>query len=438
MKKMGTPFIRSGEKTPLESVNPLNRWAYEELLTTFPWVIWAIAVPVCLLYGVIESVIWGMSIGPTAWRIGTVIAAAASHWALKSKFSLKFPEFGVALLACYVQVSIVAIMALRPNGEPSYLMGQAQVMIGVMVLPLRPLSFILISSIGWIAVLIARISGLVPVSAMPPEWAANTIGTSTLVTLAFLVVHNIRMRAYRYRLALEQETTKAIDRLGLIETEAAILKEKNLLSRQVAHDLRSPVGALKAALMGLSGETVPLAKAAAERVFEIANDLLSKNTQASDARAITRLNVREELQRIIVEKRLEFEHLGSDWLAEPPIDGPALYVEANRALFRRVLSNLINNAVEAQRDHPRTYVAISVERALSTVRVHIDDQGAGFPPQVLNSLGFEPISFGKGTSGHGLGLFGAITAVRNWGGELNVQNQTSGGARVTVKLPLVS
>jgi two-component system, sensor histidine kinase RegB len=67
----------------------------------------------------------------------------------------------------------------------------------------------------------------------------------------------------------------------------------------------------------------------------------------------------------------------------------------------------------------------------------VQDDGSGFPPQVLDSLG-RPYNTSKARRGAGLGLFLATNVLRTLGGTLQARNRAEGGAETVLRLPIAS
>lgn len=93
------------------------------------------------------------------------------------------------------------------------------------------------------------------------------------------------------------------------------------------------------------------------------------------------------------------------------------------------LGNFIQNAAQ----FARSAVLLHLYWDEEEVAVAIDDDGPGFPPQLLNHLGEPYVSTRAGDSGHmGLGVFIATTLLSHSGGQVRFLNRDGGGARVLV------
>jgi two-component system, NtrC family, nitrogen regulation sensor histidine kinase NtrY len=101
--------------------------------------------------------------------------------------------------------------------------------------------------------------------------------------------------------------------------------------------------------------------------------------------------------------------------------------------IRRVVINLVDNAVEAIDRRGTITIETAHDRANSLVRVTIADDGPGIPPEERDKL-FLPYYSTKGR-GSGLGLAIVRRIVAEHGGSIDVSNNIPRGTRFTIELP---
>jgi two-component system sensor histidine kinase RegB len=106
-------------------------------------------------------------------------------------------------------------------------------------------------------------------------------------------------------------------------------------------------------------------------------------------------------------------------------------VIASDVLLKQVMFNVLDNALETSASEIR--VTIKQDRHLLSIAVR--DSGPGFPAPILADIG-KPYHSTKGHPGRGLGLFLVVNVLRKLGGELIASNLPSGGALVTLRIPL--
>jgi len=107
-------------------------------------------------------------------------------------------------------------------------------------------------------------------------------------------------------------------------------------------------------------------------------------------------------------------------------------VMADPVRLTQALLNVLINAIQAVDRKGRVEVSASVTDGW--VCVAVSDNGPGIPPEKLASI-FDPY-FTTKTEGSGLGLWIAQQIVTAHGGSLQAQNRESGGAVLTMRLPL--
>jgi signal transduction histidine kinase len=101
--------------------------------------------------------------------------------------------------------------------------------------------------------------------------------------------------------------------------------------------------------------------------------------------------------------------------------------------MRRVLRNLVRNAIEALPDGGLLQVETGRDGAGAWIAV--SDNGGGIPEQVAERL-FEPFVTAGKVGGSGLGLAIVRKTVLDHGGSVEAGKSEWGGARFTVRLPL--
>jgi signal transduction histidine kinase len=233
-------------------------------------------------------------------------------------------------------------------------------------------------------------------------------------------------------------SVRAIRRADQQENQARLALAE--LASQVAHDIRSPLAALQVAEMefdGLSPEVRELVRLATGRIREIANDLLGERRRHHTERQTGCIDLVSIIQALIREKSLEIRHHpGIHIRLEVETGLGSISSQVPEALFKRMLSNLINNSVEAIENSG----AISVQlfkpaRDRHLCQLVISDNGKGIPAATLLKIESADGSYGK-VNGNGLGLSQARKLLKEWGGRLEISSTPAVGTEVRLHLPL--
>ena len=117
------------------------------------------------------------------------------------------------------------------------------------------------------------------------------------------------------------------------------------------------------------------------------------------------------------------------------LDASQSEVNGDATRLRQVIHNLLQNAQDALQGVAQPQITLHTETQNGEIHLLVEDNGAGFPESVL-SRAFEPYMTTK-AKGTGLGLAIVKKIVEEHGGHITIENNVSGGARVSINLPLV-
>jgi nitrogen fixation/metabolism regulation signal transduction histidine kinase len=130
---------------------------------------------------------------------------------------------------------------------------------------------------------------------------------------------------------------------------------------------------------------------------------------------------------------------GRSGVIETQLDANLPVFAADPDRLRQALHNLVKNALEASgAQRPRVFIETACvwEETCKYIDVSIGDEGSGFPEHVIGQV-FEPYVTTK-PEGSGLGLAIVKKIVEEHGGLVWAKNMRDGGARVTMRFPVVS
>ena len=227
-----------------------------------------------------------------------------------------------------------------------------------------------------------------------------------------------------------------LQKASRLESELAVSKATSDLAAQVAHDIRSPLAALGAAAKGLEmpEDQRKLVEGAVSRMQGIADDLLQRYRAPSTAPAPEKTAVYALgglIEQVLSEKRLQHKDktgLKIEFNASP-VEIKALVKPKE---LQRLLSNLVNNSVEAFGGPGK--IDVSLSALDGKVLIEVKDNGKGIPPEILAKLGQKGETHGK-AGGNGLGLYHARTTVEGWGGNFKIESEQGKGTSVLIALP---
>ena len=302
------------------------------------------------------------------------------------------------------------------------------------------------------AIIVAAMAVLVAISVFLSLFLARTI-VRPLRRLA-LAAHRVRLG--RSREVNVPRLPSRSDEIGLLARAISDMSQSlrhridniEAFAADVTHELKNPLASLRSAVDGLDRVDDPelrekLKKIVREdvgRLDRLISDISeAARTDAELARArfervdlgplIEQLVHSWETRRETGDARLAF--------ARPRKDSAVVMGKPDR--LARAINAIIDNAVSFS--PPGGLVEIAVARVGDEVRIRIDDEGPGVPPEAreaifnrFHSVRPEGENFGRHS---GLGLAIAQAIVNGHDGEIDVQDRDDApsGARFTIRLP---
>lgn len=219
------------------------------------------------------------------------------------------------------------------------------------------------------------------------------------------------------------------------------------VATQLAHDIKSPLTTLNIMMRILSNSLSEdhriTLRGSINRIQDIANNLL-KSYRLGEITMFSqpdnenrKLYLACEIESLISQKRIEI--IGSKPVnINLNLDDCAydLFIYANIDAINRVLSNLINNAVESIDCDGN--VDINLRRSNENALIVIQDNGKGIPLEILDKIGYKKLTYGK-REGSGLGMYNAYQMIKNFSGNISIKTRPEiNGTQIEITLPLVS
>ena len=207
---------------------------------------------------------------------------------------------------------------------------------------------------------------------------------------------------------------------------------------QVVHDIKSPATAM---LMYTKDSTnIPekerlALRQAAERVYDIANSLQDIDQQKrSTGHVFPALSI----ATLVSEKQKEFANTQLDIQYTVETQANFAFSKVDDSQLKRVVSNLINNAIEAicrQYDHSVGWVTINLQVDRDTISIIIQDNGFGLTSQQIKQLNEHQSIHSTKKEGMGLGTQNALDFIDKYQAQLHYQSEYGVGTQVTLTLP---
>ncbi len=211
------------------------------------------------------------------------------------------------------------------------------------------------------------------------------------------------------------------------------------VARQVAHDIRSPLSALMMLTSNATELSEPkrlLLKNAVARINDIANTLQSRSKPVKEP------EMRVEslafcIEEIISEKRALTNRLGIALQFEVQPEHFNMFSYLQPTEFKRVLSNVVNNAIEALGNRGLITVELRPLPSGHRAQVIVRDTGCGIPQDIIERVFDNSFSYKK-PEGSGLGLYHAREQIRRIKGDIRISSVEGVGTTVSIELPMAT
>ncbi|WP_282606336.1 ATP-binding protein [Pelagibius sp. Alg239-R121] len=298
----------------------------------------------------------------------------------------------------------------------------------------------------------ARVSSVIAIMAI--SWI--------LLFFAILFLRERRLKAASARRAREAMAIEAVNRKlqaeieerrraegELRETQNELVQAGKLaalgqMSAAIAHELNQPLAAIQTFLAGSriflkrgdSGqveENLTTLSRLADRMGAITGQLktFARKSEGKLAPVVLQDAVADALALLDPQIRLDAVEIVTDLPSTP------VTVRADEVRVGQVLVNFVRNAIDAMEESDKRLVTIALYVTEQTAVLSIDDVGHGISDENLAKL-FDPFFTTKEVGeGIGLGLSISYGIITDLGGSLQAENNPAGGARFTIRLPVL-
>jgi len=251
---------------------------------------------------------------------------------------------------------------------------------------------------------------------------SEKIALSSFVLVYLLLI--VLMGKNSKKQAAEEEKLKLSLHMQQSLNELNQVIELKNQSRRIAHDIRSPLEALKMFTQDNEDKNI---QDLIERIDGIAHSLL----RPQEKEKMSMANPSKIALQIIEEKKgshskLEFEMINNLQTR--------VLVSMGEINLGRIISNLINNSIEASSQTKAPKIVLKMDELNNQCQITIQDNGSGMSEQTLDK-----IKSGKYTgkkSGNGIGLSSAIALVEQMKGKIDIESKLHMGTTIKLNLPI--
>jgi two-component system nitrogen regulation sensor histidine kinase NtrY len=264
--------------------------------------------------------------------------------------------------------------------------------------------------------------------------------------------------------ALRESRNEDLGFILVIEDLTELLKAQKSaawreVARRMAHEIKNPLTPIhlsaerilknltraqspRGGLANANLASGPLGQLIAECAATITQEVSALKSMVDEFSRFARLPsadpVPSNLNRIIEQTLATYDGRLKDILIEKHFRDGLPNVKVDPEQFKRVLINLIDNAVEAMADVPEKHLKFHTrfDERRETVEVAVEDSGHGVRPQDKDKLFLPYFSTRKRGTGLGLAIVNRIVADHN--GIIRVEENIPHGARFIIELPMLS
>ena len=218
------------------------------------------------------------------------------------------------------------------------------------------------------------------------------------------------------------------------------------VARRIAHEIKNPLTPIQLSTERLRKKFLPEEEEAqatfrryVDTIARHANDIGSMVDEfVSFARMPTpvfaHIDLRSIVDKAVFSAQTAYAHVTYQ-LTQP---NTPIYINCDERQMGQVMTNLLKNAAESFERRTNdtaspARVAISLTAKDETIEMIIEDNGIGFPADLMDKI-MEPYVTTR-EKGTGLGLAIVKKTVEDHGGTIALGNKEDGGARITITLP---
>lgn len=286
------------------------------------------------------------------------------------------------------------------------------------------------------------------------QWRRMALGIGSILLLPLLY----------YLYSNLNDTKRYTDELNVVnmrfrETQKNLAEKNNELSKYIednvrltqfaqlaSHDLKSPMRLVSSFSSLLKKTYLPKSDASeirflnfieseSKKIDETLVDLFNYSKVNSQVLSRADFSVDELISEILLSLSSTISSYGSkvDYIES------GLILNADRNKLKRVVQNIIQNALKFSKNESHPLVKIGALSDNQQVVISIEDNGIGMNEEVVKTI-FQPFNrlYSREYEGTGLGLSISQGIVKKHGGRIEVSSTLGNGSRFDVILPTVS
>ncbi|NVL92493.1 MAG: GHKL domain-containing protein, partial [Desulfobacterales bacterium] len=215
------------------------------------------------------------------------------------------------------------------------------------------------------------------------------------------------------------------------------------VARRIAHEVKNPLTPIQLSAQRLRRKYGRLLAREDGAVFDECTRLIVDNVEelkvlvdefSNFARMPAPKPVPDDIRQIIQDAILLYKDIHKDITFKFIDKDDVPIFKLDREQIKRVMINLLDNAVAAIPSKGRISIKLFYDKALRIVRIEVADTGTGISHEDMERL-FEPY-FSTKRSGTGLGLAIVSRIISDHNGSIRVEDNKPRGTRFMIELPV--
>lgn len=248
-----------------------------------------------------------------------------------------------------------------------------------------------------------------------------------------------RLQDENRKLELENEKQQAE-----IKLQKAVSDEQEKFQKvvgQMVHDIQSPLSSLSS-LLNKSSPKLPedernLVRSALNSITGITNHMLNRyrhNPEAEDEQKQP-VFAYGLMKDVISEKIFEYQERSIGFTIDVEKGAEFSFIKIEPSAFKRMLSNLINNSVDALEGNPKGKIELGLRLGYDHTIIKIKDNGKGMPQEALDKIK-EGVRYSAGKKdGHGLGFTQVWETLNRNNAQLDIYSIIGSGTDILLRFP---
>jgi signal transduction histidine kinase len=241
--------------------------------------------------------------------------------------------------------------------------------------------------------------------------------------------------AYKILSAINNRHSDTLVQIEHINSQNDANERVLRITRTLGHNLRSPLAALKSFHELTSGrltkDETDILEAIQSNIDTMTERLVDQKVEATP---VATVDISRGISNLIAVKQLEYSKTPHIKIESDIEQG--LMAVLNRDELKSILSNLINNSIEARKSDSPLTISVLAKKLHDRAIIRVKDDGKGIPRDQISKVFDYGVTFKS--QGKGFGLAHAKETITSWAGEITINSSEGNFTEVTITIPLIT